>query len=68
MNIHKRNGGQSDITGFVRNLCVGKCHGETKPIELWDGLRLLHRTLLMLCSLNHLVRPKQSLHNITSQY
>lgn len=59
MNIHKRNGGQSNITGFVRNLCVGKCHRKTKPTKLLDGLRPLRRTLLMLSSLNHLVRPKQ---------
>lgn len=48
--------GQSNITGFVRNLCVGKHHGKTKPTELVDGLRPLHRTLSFL---NHLVRPKQ---------
>lgn len=42
MNSHKRNCGQSDITGLVRNLCVGKCHSKTKPTVLLDGLSSLH--------------------------
>lgn len=42
MNIHKANCGQSDITGFVRNLCVGKYHSKAKPTVLLDGMRSLH--------------------------
>lgn len=50
---------KSNITGFVRNLCVAKCRGKTNPTELLDILRPLCRTSLTLSSLNHLVRPKE---------